>query len=608
MTFRQIFLFFSSLKLAVISILGLAAVLAVGTVLESWYGMRAAHMMVYGTWWFGGVLFILGLNVLCAALSRYPWKRHQIGFLITHSGILILLLGSFLTQKFGVDGNLPIEEKKSSNSVLLNDLKLIVTDEESGESKIFPVPESGTARSGDLMRVHLFGDYSLYIDQFYPRSRVQTQREASPVAGLGVPSVEVELASSRFKVRETLESRSPQSATEFNLGPAVLSFQKLWSAEDENRFLQSQEEKPALSGKGMLSVFLKGREYRLDIDELLSGWQPLGDSGHSIHAHKYFTHAVVENNSLVNKSNEPVNPAIEIDVRSVHGVTENHTLFANFPEFPTLHRKTAPAQTLGLTFALNLSQGTPEREEIGIVGKKRGRLQIAQSANNEKLFYKVFGAGGKINSRGELKINEPVATGWMDAKVTVVDWKPSSALKANPRNVDKITNAEANLPSAIHYFIGNKDRQPASDLSESGWISLGETRRIVLKNHRLLVELGKETLKLPFELKLEKFRVGRDPGTDKAASYESTVVPIGPNKLPPTLISMNEPLHYEGYTFYQASYQERPGRPTISIFSVNWDPGRWVKYLGSLLICLGIIVMFYMNPHYFGILLGKKQP
>jgi cytochrome c biogenesis protein ResB len=61
---------------------------------------------------------------------------------------------------------------------------------------------------------------------------------------------------------------------------------------------------------------------------------------------------------------------------------------------------------------------------------------------------------------------------------------------------------------------------------------------------------------------------------------------------------MNEPLKHNGFTFYQASFQEnQTGEATTSILSVNKDPGRWIKYLGSFLIVLGTIVMFYFK-HY----------
>ncbi len=61
------------------------------------------------------------------------------------------------------------------------------------------------------------------------------------------------------------------------------------------------------------------------------------------------------------------------------------------------------------------------------------------------------------------------------------------------------------------------------------------------------------------------------------------------------LISMNEPLKYKGLTIYQASFQEENGQPVASIFSVNQDPGRWVKYLGSLIMTIGIVLLMWFK-------------
>ena len=60
-------------------------------------------------------------------------------------------------------------------------------------------------------------------------------------------------------------------------------------------------------------------------------------------------------------------------------------------------------------------------------------------------------------------------------------------------------------------------------------------------------------------------------------------------------ISMNEPLKYKAWTFYQASFEapETPEDSYRSILSVNYDPGRSLKYIGSLWIVLGVILLFY---------------
>ena len=95
-----------------------------------------------------GVLCLLGLNVICAALSRYPWKPRQYGFVITHAGIITILFGAFLTQRFGVDGKLPVLEGNQDNEVILNDLELSVSDEDSATTYSFPVNETARMESG----------------------------------------------------------------------------------------------------------------------------------------------------------------------------------------------------------------------------------------------------------------------------------------------------------------------------------------------------------------------------------------------------------------------------------------------------------------------------
>jgi hypothetical protein len=62
---------------------------------------------------------------------------------------------------------------------------------------------------------------------------------------------------------------------------------------------------------------------------------------------------------------------------------------------------------------------------------------------------------------------------------------------------------------------------------------------------------------------------------------------------------MNQPLTHRSFTFYQSSFDDaKHGRET-SVFSVAFDPGRNLKYCGSLMICLGIATMFYMRTYFF---------
>ena len=65
-----------------------------------WAGGRP-RFFVYGTGWFTALAVLLAVNVLAALLVRFPWKRRQTGFVLTHVGLLVLLLGCLLTRRRG---------------------------------------------------------------------------------------------------------------------------------------------------------------------------------------------------------------------------------------------------------------------------------------------------------------------------------------------------------------------------------------------------------------------------------------------------------------------------------------------------------------------------
>ena len=67
---------------------------------------------VYQTWWFNGLNILLGVNIFCAAAIRYPWQRHQTGFVITHIGLLTLLIGAAIGRHYGIDAQIPVFESR----------------------------------------------------------------------------------------------------------------------------------------------------------------------------------------------------------------------------------------------------------------------------------------------------------------------------------------------------------------------------------------------------------------------------------------------------------------------------------------------------------------
>ena len=89
---RRILKFTASLKLAVIVILGLAVISAVGTITEARYNdAMVANKLVYTSPWMYVILSLLCVNLIGVMIDRWPWKQHHAGFVLGHIFILHLV-------------------------------------------------------------------------------------------------------------------------------------------------------------------------------------------------------------------------------------------------------------------------------------------------------------------------------------------------------------------------------------------------------------------------------------------------------------------------------------------------------------------------------------
>ena len=127
------------------------------------------------------------------------------------------------------------------------------------------------------------------------------------------------------------------------------------------------------------------------------------------------------------------------------------------------------------------------------------------------------------------------------------------------------------------------------------WIRDDQSITLTYRGIKYKIELEKQTIRLPYEISLTKFKMDTDPGTMNPASYESFIQLFTQQGPQDHHIFMNNPLKYDGLTFYQASYFEVAEGTYGSVLSVNLDPGRPIKYLGSLLLVLGAIWHFYLR-------------
>src|ERR1700731_3123477 len=126
---NAIFEFFASLKLAVVLLAVLIVGAIVGTLYESSFDAKVARTYVYGAPWFNAWLVLLGANLTASALSRWPWKKYHTAFLITHLGIITLLIGSLIGRIFGVEGTITLfKGEPPTNRLLVDQHQLRVHD------------------------------------------------------------------------------------------------------------------------------------------------------------------------------------------------------------------------------------------------------------------------------------------------------------------------------------------------------------------------------------------------------------------------------------------------------------------------------------------------
>ncbi len=112
-------------------------------------------------------------------------------------------------------------------------------------------------------------------------------------------------------------------------------------------------------------------------------------------------------------------------------------------------------------------------------------------------------------------------------------------------------------------------------------------------NFRL--NFGPEHKKLPFQIKLNDFKLEKYPGSTMPKSYESEVTVITPEKSFDSRIYMNHPLEYKGYRFYQSSYTITPQYEQTQL-SVNHDFwGTWITYIGYALLYFGLLMIFFVK-------------
>lgn len=665
----QIYEALASLKLAVLLIATTALVLGCATGVESVYGTAAVHFGIYGTWWFAAMTALLGTNVFCAAMIRFPWKRYQTGFVITHAGIIVLLIGTLISRLGGIDAQLPVFEGQSEHlafedtqhfelSIFGNagagkttapsETRVDATNSPEGirpdqvvkipfvagpfnwrdYARLSPFPwrfshrDQGVLYDQDGIRLEVL-DYLSNSRYAEPQPLKLTAR-SKPTADAGAPAgqstvaTELELGVRRVGDPHSPHNRMPLGSRDKLPGGERVVFWVADSHAATEAFRQSKPELPP-GDKGLVVLYASGQKYQFPVDKLLAQKKmPIGDTGLELEA------VSLEEQFL----------GLRLLVHAPEEPDQEMLLFGDVPEFNRQDREHGIYGTYWVD-----SEKLPKPKSDAEEGKsmreaaKKPRIDILEGSD-QKLYYRAW-TGSQFDTCGELPTTGSIVTlrSTSDPVTLAVDQfvpsdKPGKQVLPGPLMTkgdrNQVRQALVRLTvdgQSEQFWLEGLPQDPRQEIqSDQRKVVVGSRRRVALV-------LPRDRLDVGFRLYLHKFERKLDPGTSQASWYASLVDMLDrdqPRKKleEKVLITLNEPVNFtdpatgRSYRVYQESFAGpfKPGEPIfdsvaggepgrgelfLSWLTFNYDPGRGLKYFGSLLIVAGIGTMFYMRAYFF---------
>ncbi len=587
-----LFEFLASLELAVALLTTLCVVLGYGTFVEKYYGTRGVHFGVYQTWWFLALGALLAVNIFCAAAIRFPWKKYQTGFVITHLGLLVLLFGCLLKNRWGIDAQMPLFEG-TTNRYALEDqstLELTIvphTADSSGHGtmKVLEIPlrtgpfnwqDFGTRlgwfpwrlahRDQGLLRHPALDQENIRVEvlDFY----ADCEEIATPAVELRIstpPRQVVDPETGKTKTETVPEDRwmpvmlqvragSPHAQARDRgvpdrrrVGGGTITFWLAPTREETQAFLQCRppEKAEQYGSRGVVVLWANGKTYTLRVDQLEQN-QPrkLGEQ----------LQVTLRNwTDAVGGMHQDLGAALMLEV--VQGEQRSSlSLFENYPERNVQDFRN---HVYGYYFV--------RREKVDtrrlMQGRGGSRLDIIQGVDSQgkpALFYRYWNRKqlafvGPLPADGTLADAFRMPIGQLKLKVTGYFPALEPGFVLRPRPFDKQLAASA-ANRAIRLRVTLDGRSEEFWLTGPPFDPLGEPprssrRTIQGRGRTLMVRLPLKRVDVGVLVRLKRFQRKQEPGTQRAIAYESTVDFLDPDTKQVlrenVRISMNEPVDYQ---------------------------------------------------------------
>ena len=557
--FDRIIRFLGSIKLAVPLLSTIIGILIWATFYESEVGTTTVQQEVYKSPWFGALMFLLALNLGMSALSRYPWRgARKIGFALTHIGLIVIIAGSAAVIHLGVEGMLLVRTDSDANNQIRiegDTLDVMSPDGTIERANIF-IKDDGSVNPQYVGGLEL---------EAYSEDTVRTVNfvEGGQVAN---PAVTLSLYSDRMgQAVERSLAVAPKGYDTEAIGPAELDIIKVNNSKELKQLLSPPTEvKQPLWGE--INVNYDNKVKAIDLKEQAGNTIKIKDL--EVKLLEFFPDfRLDENNRPISVSNQLNNPGVLLQIANNNGV-ERWFVFGNEAINP-IHAIISGSAIDNLQISYSIEQPQVTNFFKVIV------------AEDNQLYYAAKSSKGFKS--GKYAVGEAVKPGWADFTITLTQYIPDARLE---RNI--VVSDEPGLETAPALLV-------KTESGKETWIPWAEPTAIEDDNGEYFAAFSPKLLQIPFGVKLEDFIVDRNEGSESVAMWTSKIRIDDPatNESQQRKVWMNHPTWYKGWKIAQASWN--PGDLKQSTLQVKREPA-WVTattWLGSLLVVIGIAVIFY---------------
>jgi hypothetical protein len=606
----------SSVRTAATLIISIGITAWVATYYERDFGMAAAHVQFYQAWWFNLLFLFIVVAVIGAVVVRLPLRRHQTGFAIVHLGLLLLIAGFWLGGGQRLDGMLNAWPGQPAHEIELptDEIRVIAPNEtRAWRAEFQPLEFCGHPSALRYMLKPLWpvGDPGMYtlptprlLAKLPDDTTVRVLRTVdtgaaelgwipAPGDAAAVPATQLQLA-----IRPPMaQEYSPMGGTwltpsgegSYSIGPFTATLANTTSPLLVADFLAPADD---ATKDGRLLVYWQGQRHVLELHPDKLPQQLDLEPGTAVTVTQIIPNPAHRDQGLEQDPAAPLNPVVALAIRRGQGANAKiqkayaaaYSLIpaeAGMPELLFSHPQLADPAGGG--------QGAYAQLLLG----PDGRLHL-------RTFTRSSGAG-IVTTIPEAGWTGSVAGGKakaMDLQLTVRHL-PQAVPGPLPLVMRADRKERATRWLELEVAHGNAVARRWFARGERASVTVPGYGDVQIGYHKAIYDLQERH---GFSVTLDRFTAGRDPGGSGNATYASEVT-LTRTGAPaePHVVTMNEPLHYDGVTLYQTQYfpeTDDQGQPTgrdVSVFTVAEDRGRILKYLGSLVLVAGILIMYLMR-------------